>query len=115
MNKVITLRVDIDGVLLSDIANYRVRSNFFDLNFPVDNVYDVRQGSTRSICDGFWIFIKPLPAGEHVIHFFGECLVPKGEKATEQIKNASVYSKIRGFAETYQIFKIEVDYEIIIE
>jgi hypothetical protein len=32
-------------------------------------VEGVSEGSTPSIAEGYWIFLKPLPVGEHVITF----------------------------------------------
>jgi hypothetical protein len=43
-------------LLREHLQKYRVQSEVFDLSFPQDNVYDVRAGVTRAVCDGFWLF-----------------------------------------------------------
>ena len=48
---------------------HRVQSEIFDLAFPEGNIYDVHHGLTRSICEGYWLFLKPLRPGRHLIHF----------------------------------------------
>ena len=57
---------------IDQLDSYRVQSEVFNLTFPEDNVYDVRPGLTRSVCDGYWLFIKPLQIGKHHIYFKGE-------------------------------------------
>ena len=38
----------------------------FDSNVPA--------GTTQAISDGFWILLKPLPAGKHEIRFSGSLI-----------------------------------------
>ena len=71
-NRLINIEACIDDQRMEHLENYRVRSEVFDLVFPKDNVYSVRPGLTRSVCDGYWLFIKPLQAGKHSIFFKGE-------------------------------------------
>jgi hypothetical protein len=112
MDAVTLLEVEIDGISLRDLFSYRVRSNFFDLNFPANNVYDLVPGITRSVCDGYWIFLRPLSTGKHYLYFHGECSLLEGEKPTERIMNDNVYKRIKKFAEAYRTFRVEVRYEI---
>ena len=58
-NRLIHVEATIDGQKVDRLENYRVQSEVFDLTFPEDNVYDLRPGLTRSVCDGYWLFIKP--------------------------------------------------------
>jgi hypothetical protein len=54
----------------------RVKSDpiIFDLNITEDNIANVKNGGiTSASADGYWVFLKPLPAGEHIISFGGEC------------------------------------------
>ena len=79
MNRVIRMEACIDGQVVRHLENFRVCSHVFDLTFPLDNVYGVSPGKTRSICDGYWLFIKPLKIGQHRIHFKGEVVLLEGD------------------------------------
>jgi hypothetical protein len=45
----------------------------FELRINEDNAINVKGGSTYASADGYWIFLKPLPIGEHIISFQGSC------------------------------------------
>ena len=54
----------------------RVQSDpaIFEVIFDEDNIYNVKGGeSTIAYGDGYWVFLKPLPAGDHVLSFRGSC------------------------------------------
>ena len=36
-----------------------------------DNIYNVKGGTGRAFGDGWYLFVKPLPVGEHKIHVGG--------------------------------------------
>jgi hypothetical protein len=58
------------------IPPQRVRSDplIFELKINKDNVFDVKGGEcTNASSDGYWVFLKPLPIGKHVISFEGSC------------------------------------------
>jgi hypothetical protein len=96
----------LDGEKVQNLQNYRKRSRVFNLTFPPDNVYGVRAGTTRSVADGFWLFLKPLPVGKHEIHFSGELSYTTGSKLAEL---AVRYNKIAG-----TFFKTEVTYALTV-
>src|SRR5262249_50606878 len=67
--------VSVDGKLLKDVKQYRVESPLFILNGPEkaeDEVFPGIAGKRRMVSDGYWIMLKPLPPGAHVIRFKGE-------------------------------------------
>lgn len=51
----------IDGVRVSDVARYRVRSNGC---FPL---VETDEESPSTAADGYWLLIKPLPPGRHTL------------------------------------------------
>jgi hypothetical protein len=54
----------------------RVKSDptIFDLSMVKDNLFNVKgEESTFASSDGYWVFLKPLPIGNHVISFQGSC------------------------------------------
>ena len=94
-----SMEVTINGINLKNPRQYRARSRVFDLTFPQDNVYHVKPGPTRSVTDGYWVFLKPLRVGKHILHFIGESFIPAGPIA----QLAKRYVNVRG-----NLFKTEV-------
>jgi hypothetical protein len=112
-NRLVLMEATIDGEKVNRIENYRVQSEVFDLTFPDDNVYNVKPGLTRSVCDGYWLFIKPLRPGKHHIYFKGETSLNETFTLT-QMKSSEVYSQIRQHINENLTFKLEVSYELTI-
>ena len=70
---ILNLDAVVDG---QKIPIYRIRSDpsFFSITAPKDNAVLIPHGgTTRATADGFWVFLKPLPPGEHSIYFSGSC------------------------------------------
>jgi hypothetical protein len=95
-----------------EIQRYRVKSNVFDLVFPVDNVYDVEAGPTRSVCDGFWIFIRPLEIGKYFISFKGETFLANSF-TKNKMKKTDVYAPCNEIIDK-DLFRVEVSYELTV-
>lgn len=58
----------------------RVKSDpyVFELEINNNNVYGVEgHQSTWAAADGYWVFLRPLPAGKHSILFRGSCEMGK--------------------------------------
>jgi hypothetical protein len=58
------------------IPPQRIKSDpiVFELGIVLDNAANIKgAGSTYASADGYWVFLKPLPIGEHVISFRGSC------------------------------------------
>lgn len=58
------------------ITAQRVQSEprIFELTINEDNAINVEGGgSTHASADGYWVFLKPLPIGEHILSFQGSC------------------------------------------
>lgn len=64
------LEMIIDDFNFTDISKFRVQS-FFNLDFVEGNIWDIKAGPTMAASDGFWVFLKPLSAGKHTVHFQG--------------------------------------------
>lgn len=46
----------------------------FPVNMVGDNLFGVKNGGvTRASADGYWVFLKPLSRGNHVVSFRGSC------------------------------------------
>ena len=74
MDVISKLEVIVDGVKLNDV---RVQSPIFDVVLPKNNLFGGTPGPTRGVSDGYWLFLEPLPKGNHKIHSFGSCRAGK--------------------------------------
>jgi hypothetical protein len=70
-DKATNLQASVDGVAIPDVKIYRAQSPLFNVTIPKDNTMGYPPGITQAISDGFWILLKPLPAGKHTIEFSG--------------------------------------------
>jgi hypothetical protein len=64
----------IDGTKLFISEKDRIRTAPFDFTFPKNNIYGVKEGPSRGVGDGYWIFLKPMRLGSHNIKTYGSCL-----------------------------------------
>jgi hypothetical protein len=112
-NKLINIEAFIDDLKMEHLEEYRVRSEVFDLIFPNDNVYNVRPGLTRSVCDGYWLFIKPLRVGRHSILFRGETSL-EDPYTISQLRVNKVHNSIWKHMDSKSTFKLEVYYDVVI-
>lgn len=70
-DKATNLQATVNGVAIPDLKTFRVQSPLFNATIPKDNIIGLPPATTQAISDGFWILLKPLPAGQHEIHFTG--------------------------------------------
>jgi hypothetical protein len=61
----------IDGREVRDLSRYRVSSPQFTFSAPANGLFGPDPVSGTSVSDGVWLFLNPLSAGEHTIHFVG--------------------------------------------
>ena len=68
-----TLTATIDGTTLGsqDLSAFRFASPAFNFQMPAQNNYLSLPGVTsgRSASDGYWLMLKPLARGSHLLHF----------------------------------------------
>jgi hypothetical protein len=62
----------IDGTDLQNLKNYRIQSNVFSLRMPINTSNGIVIKITKGVSDGYWAFLKHLPAGLHTISIYGE-------------------------------------------
>ncbi len=65
----------IDGMLIHRLQQYRVRTPVFSVELPAENILGVIAGDIRVISDGYYLLLKPMESGTHLIQFGGSCLV----------------------------------------
>ncbi len=59
----------INGMKISEPEIYRVTSPLFEIEYPLGNIFGKAPGNATAVGDGFWVFLKPLEKGDHVIQF----------------------------------------------
>jgi hypothetical protein len=114
MDKVIHLEASVNEIQLKNVYDYRIQSVYFDLIFPTDPVYDVKPGLTCSVVDGYFVFLKPFPPGNHKIHFAGELLI-SDDKVKKQLTRDSVYRPYWNKIKDSQRFKLDIAYDVDID
>lgn len=70
----------IDGKKVENIDQYRVTTDFFNMTIPDWNMFGFGAGTFRSLLDGTWLMLKPLPPGDHTIEIKVVQNMPKGEE-----------------------------------
>ena len=58
----------LDGQKIENLDSYRTATNFFNITYVKDNIFDTSAGTYRGVADGFFVFLKPLSAGNHNLH-----------------------------------------------
>ena len=72
----ITLQGSIDGNQIPNIDQYRIQSDFFNITFPKDNVFDSVPGTFRAVVVGFFYLLHPLTIGNHTISYVDQVSNP---------------------------------------
>jgi len=82
ISHVTELAVEVDGVSLANLFDYRGTSGMFMFTADPSWVeYDpcVTETPQPGVADGYWIMLAPLPKGQHTIHFYGQEVFPEYE------------------------------------
>jgi hypothetical protein len=88
----VVLRASIDGQEIPDLENYWTESSLYNITLPKDNIWGVAAGPTQEVAAGYYLMVKPLPAGIHILHFSGANIDLTGTQtfATEVVYNLTV-------------------------
>jgi hypothetical protein len=67
------LTVEVDGQSVPKLFDKnRVRSTVFTITLPDDNLFGLSAGVySPAIDDGYYVMLRPLAVGEHVVHIVG--------------------------------------------
>jgi hypothetical protein len=68
---IVDLACTLDGVPVSNLGDFRFLSPQFDFTAPSPWIFGETGGDGTSVADGYYVFLKPLAAGEHVLHIEG--------------------------------------------
>ena len=73
IDEVVKLQFIINGTSIkADLWDFRVQTSAFDILLPNNNIFDVPEGRTSMVVDGFWMFFQPL-RNRLSIETFGAC------------------------------------------
>ncbi len=64
-DKYLTFKATLDGVQLNNLDNNYAITKIFDMTVPNDNFEFLKGGTYPTGAGGYFIFLKPLPVGEH--------------------------------------------------
>lgn len=67
-DKVTSTMITVDGVQINPV---RLQSPLFTATLPENNALGLKPQTTPAISDGYWVFLQPLPPGQHTIHASG--------------------------------------------
>jgi hypothetical protein len=70
-DSVVHLEATVNGVPLVGLEGNRIQSSLFNFTIPQNNILGLQPQTTQAISDGNWVFLKPLPVGNHTIYFKG--------------------------------------------
>lgn len=70
-NAVAHLEATVDGKALQQLEKYRVSSPISNMIIQNDNPLGAPPGPTKMVSDGYYVFLEPLPTGDHELHFVG--------------------------------------------
>lgn len=63
---------EIDGVPIANMAIHRVQSPQFSFTAPEVNILGVGAGPGTAVADGYYVFLRPLSVGKHIVHWGGQ-------------------------------------------
>jgi hypothetical protein len=72
----LTFKATLDGVPLENLENNYAKTNIFDMTLPNDNFEYLKAGTYPTGGGGYFVFLKPLPAGEHNLKIAARVLNP---------------------------------------
>ena len=68
----LTFKATLDGVRLNNLENNYATTNIFNMTIPNDNYEFLKGGTYPTGAGGYFVFLKPLPAGEHNLQCNGK-------------------------------------------
>ncbi len=65
------ISVTIDGQNIPDLKDFWFEYPLINFKLDNDNIWGVKPGIANEYTGGYFVMLKPLPRGQHVIHFTG--------------------------------------------
>ncbi len=68
---IVDLSCTIDGTAVANLGAFRFDSPQFTFTAPSPWIFGDTGGTGDAVADGYYIFLKPLSVGQHVLHYTG--------------------------------------------
>ena len=79
------VRASLDGREVRDVRQYRAQSPPFTFTLVEGNLFGLPAGPTPAVADGYWLFLEPLPPGQHTLTLRGVIATPGGEPFESEV------------------------------
>jgi hypothetical protein len=86
---------EVDGIALRNLPRFRVLSPQISITVPAPWILGQTGGKGTSRGDGYFVFLSPLPPGEHTIHFGGKFRFSKPQDPVDLHEEIDMTYKIR--------------------
>jgi hypothetical protein len=88
----VILKASVDGQEIPDLEKYWAESSLYNYTLPENNIWGVAAGPTQQVAAGYYVLLKPLSAGTHMIHSSGANIDIVGTQtfASEVVYNLTV-------------------------
>jgi hypothetical protein len=88
----VVLRASVDGQEIPDLERYWTESSLYNYTLIPNNIWGAPPGPTQEVAGGYYLMLKPLPPGTHILHFSGANIDLAGTQtfATEVIYRLTV-------------------------
>ena len=93
-DRMVDVFVEIDGVPVENLEDYRFQSDQFEFTAPTPWVYGATGGAGTAVGDGYYLMLKPLPVGHHTIHYGGTVHLEPGELGDWQTEPLDLVKEI---------------------
>jgi hypothetical protein len=67
----IVLRASVDGQEIPDLETYWAESSLYNYTLPENNIWGVQAGPTQQVAAGYYVMLRPLAPGTHILHSSG--------------------------------------------
>jgi hypothetical protein len=83
-DRIVNLACTLDGRPVTNLGNYRFESDQFAFTAPDPWIFSpAPSGAGTAVADGYYLFLKPLSVGRHVLHYSGGFHFNAGEIGPE--------------------------------
>jgi hypothetical protein len=72
----LTFKATLDGTQLNGLEKNYAKTNLYDMNVPNDNFESLKGGTYPTGAGGYFIFLKPIPTGQHNLHITARVVNP---------------------------------------
>ncbi len=70
------MKVTLDGKEIMNLDKNRVQTGFFNITYGKDNIYKHSPATVKGFADGYYLFLKPMTPGQHILNLKTNVLNP---------------------------------------